>query len=49
MRSLPRVWATFDLVVSDVGLPDGTGIDFIKAYREHSNVPAIALDRFRHR
>ncbi|MFP3560776.1 response regulator, partial [Paraburkholderia sp. SIMBA_049] len=25
---------TFDLVISDVGLPDGTGIDFIKAFRE---------------
>ncbi|WP_133648895.1 hybrid sensor histidine kinase/response regulator [Paraburkholderia flava] len=37
---------TFDLVVSDVGLPDGTGLDFIKAYREHSNVPAIALTGF---
>ena len=36
----------FDLVVSDVGLPDGTGIDFIKAYREHSDVPAIALTGF---
>jgi CheY-like chemotaxis protein len=36
----------FDLVVSDVGLPDGTGLDFIKAYREHSDVPAIALTGF---
>jgi CheY-like chemotaxis protein len=38
--------ATFDLIVSDVGLPDGTGLDFIKAFREHSNVPAVALTGF---
>jgi PAS domain S-box-containing protein len=37
---------TFDLVVSDVGLPDGTGLDFIKAFREHSDVPAVALTGF---
>jgi nitrogen-specific signal transduction histidine kinase/CheY-like chemotaxis protein len=38
--------ATFDLIVSDVGLPDGTGLDFIKAFREHSDVPAVALTGF---
>ncbi|RFU47775.1 response regulator [Paraburkholderia sp. DHOC27] len=38
--------ATFDLVVSDVGLPDGTGLDFVKAFREHSDVPAVALTGF---
>lgn len=37
---------TFDLVVSDVGLPDGTGLDFIKAFREHSDAPAVALTGF---
>ncbi|CAH2910950.1 MAG: Two-component system sensor histidine kinase [uncultured Paraburkholderia sp.] len=37
---------TFDLVISDVGLPDGTGLDFIKAYRERSDVPAVALTGF---
>ncbi|MBB5412089.1 hypothetical protein HDG34_006055 [Paraburkholderia sp. HC6.4b] len=36
----------FDLVVSDVGLPDGTGLDFVKAFREHSDVPAVALTGF---
>ncbi|CAG4892105.1 hybrid sensor histidine kinase/response regulator [Paraburkholderia saeva] len=38
--------ASFDLVVSDVGLPDGTGLDFIMAFREHSDVPAVALTGF---
>jgi PAS domain S-box-containing protein len=37
---------TFDLIVSDVGLPDGTGLDFIKAFREHSDAPAVALTGF---
>jgi PAS domain S-box-containing protein len=36
----------FDLVVSDIGLPDGTGIDFIHAFRKHSEAPAIALTGF---
>ncbi|MFC0397120.1 hybrid sensor histidine kinase/response regulator [Paraburkholderia rhizosphaerae] len=38
--------ASFDLIVSDVGLPDGTGIDFVRAFRERSDVPAIALTGF---
>ncbi|MDE1184395.1 response regulator [Paraburkholderia sp.] len=38
--------ATFDLIVSDVGLPDGTGLDFIQAFREHSDAPAVALTGF---
>jgi signal transduction histidine kinase/ActR/RegA family two-component response regulator len=37
---------SFDLIVSDVGLPDGTGLDFIKTYREHSDAPAVALTGF---
>ncbi|HZZ12122.1 MAG TPA: response regulator [Paraburkholderia sp.] len=37
---------SFDLVVSDVGLPDGTGLDFVKAFREHSDAPAVALTGF---
>ena len=36
----------FDLVVSDIGLPDGTGLDFIRVFRERSRVPAIALTGF---
>jgi hypothetical protein len=37
---------TFDLVISDVGLPDGTGLDFVKAFRERSDAPAVALTGF---
>ncbi|MEM5331582.1 response regulator [Paraburkholderia sp. JHI2823] len=36
----------FDLVVSDIGLPDGSGIDFIRAFRAQSAAPAIALTGF---
>ena len=36
----------FRLIISDIGLPDGTGIDFIRQVRRHSNVPAIALTGF---
>ncbi|TAM03502.1 MAG: response regulator [Paraburkholderia sp.] len=36
----------FDLVVSDIGLPDGTGVDFIHAFRQISDAPAIALTGF---
>lgn len=35
--------APFDLVISDIGLPDGTGLDFIAAGREIRPVPMIAL------
>jgi PAS domain S-box-containing protein len=38
--------ATFDLIVSDIGLPDGTGLDFIEAFRARSDAPAIALTGF---
>lgn len=38
--------ASFDLIVSDIGLPDGTGIDFIGAFRQRSQVPAVALTGF---
>jgi CheY-like chemotaxis protein len=36
----------FDLVLSDVGLPDGTGVDFIHSFRKTSDAPAIALTGF---
>jgi PAS domain S-box-containing protein len=36
----------FDLVLSDVGLPDGTGVEFIHAFRKASDAPAIALTGF---
>jgi PAS domain S-box-containing protein len=38
--------AQFDLVISDIGLPDGTGLDFIRAFRERGDSPAIALTGF---
>ncbi|CAM2145306.1 histidine kinase [Pararobbsia alpina] len=34
---------TFDLVISDLGLPDGSGLDFVRAFRRSSEAPAIAL------
>jgi CheY-like chemotaxis protein len=37
---------TFDLVISDVGLPDGTGLDFIASFRERSAAPAVAMTGF---
>ncbi|HVX86063.1 MAG TPA: response regulator [Phycisphaerae bacterium] len=38
--------APFDLLASDVGLPDGTGLDLIREIRKRSNIPAIALSGF---
>jgi PAS domain S-box-containing protein len=35
-----------DLLASDIGLPDGTGVDLIRTVRQFSNVPAIALSGF---
>jgi two-component system KDP operon response regulator KdpE len=32
-----------DLVIADVGLPDGDGVDFIRALRTWSGVPVIVL------
>jgi signal transduction histidine kinase/CheY-like chemotaxis protein/drug/metabolite transporter superfamily protein YnfA len=37
---------TFDLIISDIGLPDGTGIDFLTQHRRHCFTPAIALSGF---
>jgi len=34
---------TIDLVILDLNLPDGDGVDFCKAVREKSNVPIIML------
>jgi len=36
----------FNLLLSDIGLPDGTGIDLIREIRQHSSLPAIALTGF---
>jgi PAS domain S-box-containing protein len=36
----------FELILCDVGLPDGTGLDFIRHVRTSSEVPAVALTGF---
>ena len=36
----------FDILLSDIGLPDGTGIDLIRRVRGQNNIPAIALTGF---
>ena len=36
----------YDLVLSDIGLPDGSGIDLIQKMNEIRDVPAIALTGF---
>jgi two-component system CheB/CheR fusion protein len=36
----------FDILLSDIGLPDGNGIDLIRKIRQFSQIPAIALTGF---
>ncbi|MGN6368412.1 MAG: PAS domain S-box protein [Phycisphaerae bacterium] len=36
----------FDLLLSDIGLPDGTGPDLLQRIRPHCTVPAIAISGF---
>ena len=36
----------FDLLLSDVGLPDGSGLDVIVAFREKSDAPAVAMSGY---
>jgi CheY-like chemotaxis protein len=36
----------FDLLLSDLGLPDGSGVDVIAALRERSDIPAVAMSGF---
>jgi PAS domain S-box-containing protein len=36
----------FNLLISDIGLPDGTGLELIRLVRQRSDVPAIALTGF---
>jgi CheY-like chemotaxis protein len=38
--------AEFDLLLCDLGLPDGTGMDFIERVRQQKKTPAIALTGF---
>ena len=52
--STPRRWTrprscrnfTFDLVISDVGLPDGSGLDLMSRLRERYSLSGIALSGF---
>lgn len=37
---------TFDIVISDLGLPDGTGMDLMRQLHRGSDLPAIALSGF---
>jgi CheY-like chemotaxis protein/nitrogen-specific signal transduction histidine kinase len=35
--------ATFDVMLSDIGLPDATGYDLMRQIRDHHRIPGIAL------
>jgi PAS domain S-box-containing protein len=37
---------TFDLLVSDIGLPDGSGLDIMRALRERGAIRGIAMSGF---
>jgi DNA-binding response OmpR family regulator len=36
----------YGLLISDLGLPDGSGLEVVRAYREMSRGPAIALSGY---
>ena len=36
----------FDVVISDLGLPDGTGLDVMKHLRSRQGIPAIAVSGY---
>lgn len=36
----------FDILLSDIGLPDGSGLELIRRIHETRNVPALALSGF---
>jgi PAS domain S-box-containing protein len=36
----------FDLLISDIGLPDGSGIDLLREFSKEQQIPAIALSGF---
>jgi CheY-like chemotaxis protein len=36
----------FDILLSDIGLPDGSGLELLKRIRQMRNVPALALSGF---
>ena len=37
---------SFDLLLSDISLPDGSGFEVVAALREKSNVPAVAMSGY---
>ena len=37
---------SFDLLLSDISLPDGSGIEVVAALREKSNAPAVAMSGY---
>ena len=37
---------TFDLLISDLGLPDGSGLDVLACFRKTHSVPAIVLSGY---
>jgi CheY-like chemotaxis protein len=36
----------FDILLSDIGLPDGSGLELLKRIRQTRDVPALALSGF---
>ena len=36
----------FDILLSDIGLPDGSGLELLKRIRQRRDVPALALSGF---
>jgi signal transduction histidine kinase/ActR/RegA family two-component response regulator len=43
---LPRGGQPFDLVLSDLGLPDGSGFDLMRRLREEHGLPGIAISGY---
>ncbi|WP_395747888.1 ATP-binding protein [Prosthecobacter sp.] len=37
---------SFDILLSDLGLPDGTGLEVISSLRQSSNIPAVAMSGY---
>jgi len=42
----PNAAAMFDLLISDAGLPDGTGAELMTRLRELQTVPGVAISGF---